>query len=67
MAFSQRRDNRCSIRRAVLYAVLAMPLAHTASAQQAPPASVPKPPPSIDLGLKFELEPKALDILKAAK
>ena len=66
MAFSQRRDNRCSIRRAVLYAVLAMPLAHTASAQQAPPASVPKPPPSIDLGLKFELEPKALDILKAA-
>ena len=44
-----------------------MPLVHAASAQQAPPASTaPKPPPPIDLGLKFGLEPKALDILRAA-
>ena len=43
-----------------------MPLVHAASAQQAPPASTaPKPPQSIDLGLKFGLEPKALDILRA--
>jgi hypothetical protein len=40
--------------------------AATARAQQTPPPETPpQPPPSIDLGLKVELEPKAMEILKA--
>jgi hypothetical protein len=35
-----------------------------AHAQQAPPAP-PQPPPSVDLGLKLELEPQAIALLKA--
>ena len=69
-------------KRMALLAALALPLlpqaqaqaqqAPAGSAQPAPAApspqaqAAPKPPPMVDLGLRFELEPKALDILKAA-
>jgi hypothetical protein len=45
------------------------PAAPAAPASPAPPAQPAPPaakPPLIDLGLRFELQPKALDILKAA-
>jgi len=55
-----------------LLAVLAPLFLPHARAQQAPvapapaPQAEPAPPPMIDMGLRFGLEPKAIDILKAA-
>ncbi|MBS0559593.1 MAG: DUF2092 domain-containing protein [Proteobacteria bacterium] len=65
-----------AMRPAVLAAVLAVAVAAGAAAQTSPsaappaasPETAPRPPkpPQLDLGLKFGLEPKALEILKAA-
>lgn len=55
-----------------LFGALAPLFLPHARAQQAPAAPAPAaqaepaPPPTIDMGLRFGLEPKAIDILKAA-
>jgi hypothetical protein len=57
--------------RLALLALLGVLLLPQANAQQAPaaapaPQAAPPPPPTIDMGVRFGLEPKAIDILKAA-